>query len=301
MGDEEKTKEQLINDLAILRESLRQCTADLRARNQDLDDVARYVVSEFKSPLGVIIGFAELLEEDYASLSDEELCHCVHTIKQSGRRLGKMLNALLVLANSRRLFDNVWYAAYLTAMGEMSLSQWVHEEGEDVQEAYRFTCLPGSAAPLVIRMWATGGASPLFRAIAKLGGGREVYEDEIGHTLQETQWTLAVEEWDGLLAAVEGSKFWSDSSSLERLGWLRMVGASSEEWVFEGWRKGQHKVRTVWSPDEEKAFAVHALGRSFVKSLPGWFALEMARAWIADFKPEAHPRVGDKISLGSLL
>ncbi len=230
MGDEDKTQEQIINDLAILRESLRQCTADLRARNQDLDDVARYVVSEFKSPLGVIIGFAELLEEDYASLSDEELRHCVHTIKQSGRRLGKMLNALLVLANSRRLFDNVWYAAYLTAMGEMSLSQW-----------------------------------------------------------------------DGLLTAVEGSKFWSDSSSLERLGWLRMVGASSEEWVFEGWRKGQHKVRTVWSPDEEKAFAVHALGRSFVKSLPGWFALEMARAWIADFKPEAHPRVGDKISLGSLL
>jgi len=75
----------------------------------------------------------------------------------------------------------------------------------------------------------------------------------------------------------------------------------SEKWIFEGWRKGQHKVRTVWSPDEEKAFAVHALGRSFVKSLPGWFALEMARAWIADFKPEAHPRVGDKISLGSLL
>ncbi|MCK4450567.1 MAG: hypothetical protein KAX26_08245 [Anaerolineae bacterium] len=64
MRGEDKIQEQLINDLAILRESLRQCTADLRARNQDLDDVARYVVSEFKSPLGVIIGFAELLEED---------------------------------------------------------------------------------------------------------------------------------------------------------------------------------------------------------------------------------------------
>ncbi len=301
MRDEDKTKEQLAGDLATLRESLRQCTADLRARNHDLDDVARYVVSEFKSPLGVIIGFAELLEEDYASLSDEELCHCVHMIKQSGRKLGKMLNALLVLANSRWLFDNVWYAAYLTAMGEMSLSQWVHEEGENVREAYRFTCLPGSAAPLVIRIWAIGGEPQRFQAIAKLGGGREVYEDEIGHTLQEAQWMLAAEEWDGLLTAVEESRFWADSSSLERLGWLRMVGAGSEEWIFEGWRNGQHKVRTVWSPDEEKASAAHTLGRSFVKSLPGWFALKMARVWIADFEPEAHPRVGDKLSLGSLL
>ncbi|MDY6875679.1 MAG: hypothetical protein SWK90_05700 [Chloroflexota bacterium] len=301
MKDNDKTKEQIINDLAILRKSLRQCTADLQARNRDLDDIARYVVSEFKSPMGVIVGFAELLEEDYASLSNEELCHCAHMIKQSGHKMGKMLNALLVLANSRRLSDNIWYAAYLAAMGEMPLSKWVYEEEEEVKEAYRLTCLPASAAPLVIRLWATGEEPPRLQAIAKLGSGREECEDEISRISQKVQWTLAAEEWDGLLAVVEESKFWGDPSSLEQLGWLRMVGASSEEWIFEGWRDGQHKARAVWSPDEEKAHAAYALGRSFVKSLPGWFALTIARAWVADFEPGAHPRVGDKTGLGSLL
>jgi len=298
--DEDKTKEQLINDLAILQKSLRQCTDDLRARNQDLDDVARYVVSEFKSPLGVIIGFAELLEEDYASLSNEELCHCVHMIKQSGHKLGKMFNALLVLANSRWLFDNVWYAAYLTAMGEMSLSQWVHEEGENVQEAYRFTCLPASAAPLVIRIWATGEEPPRFQGIAKLDSGQEGYEDKTGPASLKAQWTLAAEEWDGLLAAVEESKFWAASSSLKQLGWLKMVGTDAEEWIFEGWRDDQYQARTVGSPDDERSPAAYVLGRVFVKSLPEWFALDMARAWIVDFEPGAHPRVGDEIDLGSL-
>jgi len=104
MRDEDKTKEQLINDLASLRKSLRQCTTELQARNQDLDDVARYLISEFKSPLAMIIGFAELLEEEHAALSVEELRHCIRTIKQSGCKMSEMVNALLLLANSRRLF-----------------------------------------------------------------------------------------------------------------------------------------------------------------------------------------------------
>ena len=200
MRDEDKSKEQLITELVKIRqrmaeletletehrrteELLRQCTAALRARNQDLDDVARYVVSELKNPLGFIIGFAELLEEDYAALSDKELRHCIRMIKQNGHKMNEMVGALLLLANSHRLFDNVWHAAYLAAMGEASLSQWAQEQGEngDVKETYRFTCLPTFAPALVIRVWMTGGETPRFRAIAKLGsdqGGYEEYEDK---------------------------------------------------------------------------------------------------------------------------
>jgi hypothetical protein len=321
MEDDNKTKEQLVKELMEMHQrvagleaqqterrriekALRQCSAALQARNQDLDDLARYVVSEFRSPLGVIIGFAELLEEDYAMLSDEELCHSIRTIKQSGRKLGQMANVLLLLASSHRLFDNVWYAAYLAAMGEASLSQWAREE--NVPEAYRFTCLPTSAAPLVIRVWATGNEIPHLQAIAKLGSDLEGYEnegedeDEGGPASLEAEWTLAAEEWDSLLAAVEESEFWTGDSSLEQLGWLKMVGTDGEEWIFEGWRDGQHKARMVGSPGEEKARAAYALGRSFLKSLPGWFALEMARLWAADSWPKIHPRLRSKMDLGSL-
>jgi hypothetical protein len=301
MKDEDKTKEQLVNELVNLRESLGKSSVDLRACKQDLDDVARYVVSEFKSPLGMIVGFAELLEEEHTTLSEGELRHCILKIKESGRKVSEMVNALLLLANSRRLSDNVWYAAYLAAMGETALPQWVSEAGESISEAYRFTCLPASSAPLIIRFWKVEGEPPGFRAIAKLGSGQADREGEDGSAPREVQWTLTAEEWDNLLAAVNGSKFWFDGSSLEQLGWLKMVGVGGEEWIFEGWRDDRHKVRTVWNPDEEKTHAAYALGRSFVKSLPDWFALEMAQLWTTDSRLEISPRFGDRIDLDFLL
>jgi len=298
MKDENKGREQLTNDLASLQESLRQCTGELQARNQDLDDVARYVVSEFKGPLGMLVGFAELLEEGYATLSEEERRYCIRMIKQSGHRMGKMVNALLLLANSRRLFDNVWYAAYLATMGEMSLSRWAIEEEKDVSEAYRFTCLPASSAPLVIRLWRVGGQTPSFQAVAKLGSVDDAVE---GNPIpQEVKWTLTVGEWSDLLVAVEGSEFWSDDSSLEQLGWSRMVGNGGEEWIFEGWRDAQHKVRMVWNPSEEKSYAAYTLGRLFIEFLPEWFALEMARSWTVNSSPEVRPRSEGEVELGSL-
>ena len=301
MKDEDKTKEQLINDLASLRKSLRQCTTELQARNQDLDDVARYLISEFKSPLAMIVGFAELLEEEHAALSEEELRHCIRTIKQSGRKMGEMVNALLLLANSRRLFDNVWYAAYLAAMGETSLSQWVLEEGKNISEVYRFTCLPASLVPLVVRVWRAEGETVRFQALAKLGGGQAGPESETDLALQEAQWTLTTEEWDSLLAAIEESRFWTDSSSLEQLNWSRMVGTGGEEWIFEGWRDGQYKARAVLNPDEEKGRTAYALGRSFIGLLPGWFALEIARFWAADSWPKFDQRLGEEIGLEAVV
>jgi hypothetical protein len=290
MKDEDKTKEQLINDLASLRKSLRQCTAELQARKQDLDDVARYLISEFKSPVAMIVGFAGLLEEEYAALSEEEICHCIRTLKQGGRKISEMVNALLLLANSRRLFDNVWYAAYLAAMGETSLPQWVLEEGKNISEVYRFTCLPASLVPLIVRVWRAEGETVRFQALAKLGGNQAGSESETDLAPQEARWTLATEEWDSLLAAIGESRFWTDSSSLEQLNWSRMVGTGGEEWIFEGWRDGQYKARAVLNPGEEKGRAAYTLGRSFTGLLPGWFALEIARFWAADSWPRIDQR-----------
>jgi len=300
MREDDKTREQLIGELAGLRDALHKNSTDLKACRQDLDDMARYIVSEFKSPLGMIIGFAELLEQEHAMLSQEEFQHCVLMIKQSGRKLSSMINALLLIANSRRLSDNVWYAAYLAAMGETALCQWVNEES-DVSEAYRFTCLPVSLAPLVIRVWRTEGQAPGSYAVAKLGGVQEDREDETAPTSREAQWTLSAEDWNYLSNAVREGRFWSEASSLEQLGWLRMVGSGGEQWIFEGWREGQHKIRAVWNPDEKKTHAAHALGRAFVKSLPDWFALEMAQLWTADSRLDIHPRFKDRIDLVFLL
>jgi hypothetical protein len=299
--DEKKTREQLINEVVGLRESLRECTAALQARTQDLDDVAHYVVSEFKRPLGLIIGLAEVLEEDWGALSDEDVQHCIQTIKQGGHKMSRMVNALLLLANSRRLFDNVWYSAYLAAMEELLLPQWVHNETQSIREAYRFTCLPAFSAPFIVRVWETEGETGRFQAIAKFGSWPEQGDEVAAAASRETEWTLPAKKWHALLAGVEKSKFWTDSSCLERLGWIRMMGTDSEEWVFEGWRDGEHRVRVAWSPDGQKAPAVYALGRSFVKLLPEAFALGMARWWAAGVEPNTHARFRDMTGLSSLL
>jgi hypothetical protein len=296
MKDQDKTKKQLINDLESLRKSLRQCTTELQARNRDLDDVARYLLSEFKGPLGLIIGFADLLEEGYATLSEGEMRHSVRTIKRSGRRMSEMVNALLLLANSRRLFDNVWHAAYLAAMGEASLSQWVDEE-KNVSEVYRFTCLPASLVPLIVRAWRTAGETTCFQIIAKLGSDQVDAESKASTTLQEAQQPLAAEEWMRFVDVVEGSGFWSDASSLEQLNWSRMVGTGGEEWIFEGWRDGQYRARAVWNPGAKKGHAAYALGRSFICLLPGWFALEIARFWVADSWPRMERGLGEELEL----
>lgn len=301
MRDGVKTREQLIDELGNLRESLRECTAALQARTQDLDDVAHYVVSEFKRPLGLIIGLAEVLEEDWGALSDEEVQHCIQTIKQGGHKMSKMVNALLLLANSRRLFDNVWYSAYLAAMEEPLLCQWVQNEAQSVREAYRFTCLPSFSAPFIVRVWETEGGTARFQAVAKYGSWPEQGDEAAVVAPQETEWTLPAEQWHTLLVVVEKSKFWTDSASLERLGWIRMMGTDSEEWVFEGWRDGEHRVRMAWSPDGQRAPAVYALGRSFVKLLPETFALGMARWWAAGVEPDTHARFRDMTGLSSLL
>jgi len=296
MGDETKTKDQLLQENASLRESLQQCNARLQARRQDLDDLAHYIVSEFKRPLGAIIGYAGLLEQDYATLSPGDLRHCAQTIRQGGESLGEMVNVLLLLSMSHRVFDNVWHAAYLATLNETSLSQWAEEL--DVPEAYRFTCLPASSVPLVVRAWTTAVNQPGCTVIAKVGAVPA--EDETGGSSppHENQWALDPEAWERLTAAVGKSGFWTDSSTLEPLGWLQMVGAGGEEWVFEGWRDGQYKARAVWSPGDEQGHAAYALGRTFVKLLPGEFALTMARFWAAHVGPDAiHPQLGEAMGL----
>jgi PAS domain S-box-containing protein len=73
-------------------EALRQYTLELQARNEELDAFAHTVAHDLKNPLGRIVGFAELLEEDYAKLPDEELRHYLHMIAQNGRKMSNIID-----------------------------------------------------------------------------------------------------------------------------------------------------------------------------------------------------------------
>jgi two-component system sensor histidine kinase/response regulator len=81
---------------------LRRLNAELRTRNEDLDAFAHSVAHDLQSPLSLMIGYAEVLEQDFGSLPPEEIQTYLSTIVQNGRKLSGMIDALLLLAGVRR-------------------------------------------------------------------------------------------------------------------------------------------------------------------------------------------------------
>jgi PAS domain S-box-containing protein len=89
-------------DNARLIEALRQYGMELEARNQELDEFAHSVAHDLKNPLGQVVGFADLLEKDYAATFDQDVRQSLHTIAQTGRKMSNIIDELLLLAGVRR-------------------------------------------------------------------------------------------------------------------------------------------------------------------------------------------------------
>ncbi len=83
---------------ARLFQSLRQRTQQLQTRNEELKAFASTVAHDLKAPLASIIGFAETLEVTCMDMSEEELCQYLNTMGKSGRRMNRIIEALLLLA-----------------------------------------------------------------------------------------------------------------------------------------------------------------------------------------------------------
>ncbi len=84
-------------------EALRQRTAELQARNEELDAFAHTVAHDLKNPLGLVVGFAEALEEDRATVPNEELTRHLRTIARNVRKASSIVDGLLLLAELRKM------------------------------------------------------------------------------------------------------------------------------------------------------------------------------------------------------
>jgi PAS domain S-box-containing protein len=92
-------------DNARMVEELRRYSAELEASNEDLDAFAHTVAHDLNNPLTRVIGFAELLEEDYETLTDDEVRRFLHTIARSGNRMANITDELLLLSTVRNVDD----------------------------------------------------------------------------------------------------------------------------------------------------------------------------------------------------
>jgi signal transduction histidine kinase len=87
----------LAMDNAQLVETLHQRTVDVQACSKKLDAFSHALTNDLRGPLGLIVSFAQVLEEDYATLSGEELHRYLHTIAQRGRNMVSVIDKLLVV------------------------------------------------------------------------------------------------------------------------------------------------------------------------------------------------------------
>jgi PAS domain S-box-containing protein len=92
-----------ITERKLAEESLRQYAAELEARNEELDAFAHTVAHDLKGPLSNVMGFAELLAQDYAAFTTGQLLDCLQSIAQSSDKMTKIINALLLLSSVRKM------------------------------------------------------------------------------------------------------------------------------------------------------------------------------------------------------
>ena len=88
---------------ARLVENLRQQTAELSARNDELDAFAHTVAHDLKNPLYMLIGFSDFLNDVRASMTEKERQACYTGIAHVAHKMDSIVKELLLLAQVRQV------------------------------------------------------------------------------------------------------------------------------------------------------------------------------------------------------
>lgn len=81
---------------------VRERTAQLEASNKELEAFSYSVSHDLRAPLRAVNGFAEMLLEDYSPQLPDEGRRLIHVIRESGRRMGTLIDDLLALSRLGR-------------------------------------------------------------------------------------------------------------------------------------------------------------------------------------------------------
>ncbi len=97
--------QQEIAERRLAEEALQRQTAELEARNTELDAFAHTVAHDLKTPLTAVVGFSDLLQKRYAQMSADKLGETLAIIAQNGRRMANIINEMLLLASVRQMSE----------------------------------------------------------------------------------------------------------------------------------------------------------------------------------------------------
>ncbi|MBI9039291.1 MAG: PAS domain S-box protein [Bacteroidales bacterium] len=91
-----------ITEKTLADNALKEYANELKERNEELDAFAHTVAHDLKNPLGIVIGFSELIEEGFSELSENEICTYVKTIKKDSVKMNSIIENLLLLSSLRK-------------------------------------------------------------------------------------------------------------------------------------------------------------------------------------------------------
>lgn len=82
-------------------QKMQRYVAQLEGRNRELDAFAHTVAHDLKNPLALIVGFAEVLQAQYETMSAGEIRRSARTISRKGHKMTNIVDELLLLAALR--------------------------------------------------------------------------------------------------------------------------------------------------------------------------------------------------------
>jgi two-component system sensor histidine kinase/response regulator len=97
------TLRSLYRQLQAANAELARHVAELEARNQDLDAFAHTVAHDLKNPVAQLIGYAEILRDDFDLLSLEDRARSLSALLRVGDKIDNILDELLLLAQVRKV------------------------------------------------------------------------------------------------------------------------------------------------------------------------------------------------------
>jgi signal transduction histidine kinase len=145
----------LKRELQQARQELEQYAADLETRNRELDLFASTVAHDLKSPLGLIVGFTELLMKNLSTLTEEEVQQELASIARAGRKMSDIVEELLFMARVRRLNDVPFSPLDMSCILSEAMSRLTHHIDEHEAQFVLPTTWPvvRSYAPWIEEVW----------------------------------------------------------------------------------------------------------------------------------------------------
>jgi signal transduction histidine kinase len=195
-----------LSTLKRTKGALQLSNAELQARNEELNAFAHTVAHDLKTPLNVILGYAELLTEGAGGSSADEIRLYAHAIRQGTHKATAIINSLLLLASARqqsvpvvpldvgdlaaeacarltqeiagRRAEIVWPAAWLPALG---YAPWIEEVWLNyLSNALKYGGRPELTPPVPprIELSAQAGADGFIRFAVRDNGRGISAEDQ---------------------------------------------------------------------------------------------------------------------------